>query len=180
MRHTFVTLILAASVAAAAHATVLLPADLGELSRDARAIARGRVVAVDAQWTPDRRTIETVVTLEAETYLKGSLGDTVQFRVPGGSLGRYRNIVVGAPQFAVGQRVIVFLGARGPTVPFVLGLSQGVFRITRTADGQLLVSPPAVLPAVEGPVVRGSLGRRPAPLDAFENEVRLLATGAVR
>ena len=41
--------------ASAPHATVLLPADLGELSREARAIARGRVVAVDAQWTDDRR-----------------------------------------------------------------------------------------------------------------------------
>jgi hypothetical protein len=155
-----------------------MPADLGELSRDARAIARGRVVAVDAQWTDDRRTIETVVTLEAETYLKGSLGDTVQFRVPGGWLGRYRNIVVGAPQFAVGQRVIVFLGARGPSVPFVLGLSQGVFRVADAGDGQPMVWPPAVLPSARGPVVRGSLTRRVAPLAAFERDVRLLAAGA--
>jgi hypothetical protein len=93
-----------------------MPADLGELSRDAWAIARGRVVAVDAQWTDGRRTIETIVTLEPDAYLKGQPGSTVQFRVPGGSLGRFRNIVVGAPRFAVGQRVIVFLGARG-TVP---------------------------------------------------------------
>src|SRR5262245_33371455 len=103
-----------------ARATVLVPADLGELSRDARAIVRGRIVAVDAQWTAGRRTIETMVTLQTETYLKGQLGDTVQFRVPGGVLGRYRNVVVGAPEFFVGQRVIVFLGAQGPTIPYVL------------------------------------------------------------
>ena len=48
--------------------------------------------------------------LETEAYLKGSLGETVQFRVPGGSLGRFRNIVVGAPQFTIGQRVIRLSG----------------------------------------------------------------------
>src|SRR5690349_3547540 len=99
------TVIVIVGLCASARATVIVPADLGELSRDARAIARGRVVAVVPQWTDGRRTIETIVTLEAETYLKGQLGQTVQFRVPGGSLGRFHNIVVGAPLFAVGQRV---------------------------------------------------------------------------
>src|SRR6478735_10629820 len=91
-----------------AAATVLIPADLGELSRDAMAIARGRVIALDSQWTEDRGTIETVVTLEVESYLKGSLGPTLRFRVPGGELGRFRSIVVGAPDLAVDQRVVVF------------------------------------------------------------------------
>ena len=117
------------ALAIPARATVLIPADLGELSRDALAIARGRVAALDAQWTEDRGTIETIVTLEVESYLKGALGSTLRFRVPGGELGRFRSIVVGAPEFAVDQRVVVFLGARGPSVPHVLGLSQGVFRV---------------------------------------------------
>ena len=121
--------------AAQLRATVLVPADLGELARDARAIAVGRVVALDARWTADHRTIETIVTLEVAEYLKGSLGSAVEFRIPGGRVGRYRNIVEGAPQFSVDQQVIVFLGARGPSVPFVLGLSQGVFRIVPAATG---------------------------------------------
>ena len=158
-----------------ARATVLVPGDLGELAREARAIARGRIVAVDAQWTDGRRTIETLVTLEAETYLKGRLGDTVQFRVPGGTFGRFRSIVVGAPQFAVGQRVIIFLGARGPTVPYVLGFSQGVFRIAQTSDGEWMVTPPPILPTMQGPIVRGNRSLHPAPLAEFERDVRALA-----
>src|SRR3954471_12539903 len=126
-----------------ARATVLIPADLGELSRDALAIARGRVVALDSQWTEDHGTIETIVTLEVDSYLKGSLGSTLRFRVPGGELGRFRSVVVGAPEFAIDQRVVVFLGAHGPSVPHVLGLSQGVFRVARAADntGWLVTSP---------------------------------------
>jgi hypothetical protein len=169
------------SLAMPVRATVLIPADLGELSRDAVAIARGRVAALDARWTEDRGTIETIVTLEVESYLKGSLGSTLRFRVPGGELGRFRSIVVGAPEFAVDQRVVVFLGANGPTVPHVLGLNQGVFRLSRTADASgWLVSSPVVLPATAGTlrVVRGDPSRRAIALGDFEQTVRGLAGGA--
>ena len=165
-----------------ARATVLIPADLGELSRDAVAIARGRVAALDAQWTEDRGTIETIVTLEVESYLKGNLGSLLRFRVPGGELGRFRSVVVGAPAFAVDQRVVVFLGAHGPTVPHLLGMSQGVFRVTRAADDSgWLVRSPIVLPAAPGVsprIVRGDPSRRALALGDFESTVRVLAGGA--
>ncbi len=161
-------------------ATVLVPADLGELTRDARTIARGRVVSADGRWTDDHRGIETLVTLEVEAYLKGPLGGDVQFRVPGGRLGRYRRIFVGAPDFAVGDRVIVFLGVRGPSIPFVLGLSQGVFRVIDGIDRAApLVTPPGVWPAAATTaVVRGDLARRPVALADFERRVRTLAGSA--
>ena len=139
-------------------ATVLVPTDVAELSREAGAIVRGQVVATQSRWTADRRSIETLVTVEAEASLKGSLGSTVQFLVPGGTLGRYQNLVVGAPEFATGQRVVVFLGWTGPSYPYVLGLSQGVFRITPNASGTAWM-------------VRQTL------LAEFEQRVRLLAGG---
>jgi hypothetical protein len=178
MPRTSVVIALLMACAAGLRATVLIPADLGELARDARAIARGRVVAVDAQWTDDRRTIETIVTLDVEAYLKGSLGPEVRFSVPGGLLGRYRNIVVGAPQFAVGQHAIVFLGARGPSIPYIVGFSQGVYRIVTAGDGSPVVMPPPLMPSVAGPIVRGATSRQPAPLASFERDVRALAAGA--
>ncbi|HUR35691.1 MAG TPA: hypothetical protein VM032_17930 [Vicinamibacterales bacterium] len=175
MRNRLMTALALCLFTAPAGATVIVPADLSELARDATVIARGQVVAVDGQWTEDRRTIETIVTLEAETYLKGGSARTLQFRVPGGVLGRFRNIVVGAPQFAVGQRVVVFLGGSGPRVPHLLGLNQGVYRVGVTSSGDLQVSPPPIMPGVAGPIVRGTAARRPAALDPFEREVRLLA-----
>src|SRR3954471_18362772 len=181
MLKTFATLLLTCCLALPAGATVLIPADLGELSRDALAIARGRVAALDARWTEDRGTIETIVTLEVESYLKGSLGSTLRFRVPGGELGRLRSIVVGAPEFVVDQHVVVFLGANGPSVPHVLGLNQGVFRMSRStdSDGWIVTSPvlpPAATASVR--VVRGDPLRRAVALADFEQEVRALARGA--
>ena len=171
------SLLLLFAVVATASATVVISADLRELSRDATAIAHGTVVAVTGQWDANHRGVETIVTLETHEYLKGDLGATLHFRVPGGVLGRYRNIVVGAPQFEVGQQVIVFLGTRGPTVPFLLGLNQGVYRVSRAESGAAIVTPPPVQPGTVGPVVRGSAELKPAPLADFTRNVRALAVG---
>jgi hypothetical protein len=160
MRVLITTAILTALVSAGTRATVLVPADLGELTRGARTIARGRVVGVESRWLAGRRGIETIVTLAAESYLKGPLGPTVQFRVPGGQLGPFRNVVVGAPEFSEGQRVIVFLGGNGPRVPWVVGMNQGVFRLVEQRGGW---------------IVRGDPRIQPAPLAAFERDVRALA-----
>jgi hypothetical protein len=176
-----VLVVLFLSLVRPSDATVIVPADLGELSRDAIAIVRGRVTSVDSRYTEDRGTVETIVTLEAESYLKGALGQVLRFKVPGGELGRYRTIVVGAPEFSVDQRVIVFLGAHGPSVPYIIGFNQGVFRLARGVDNSgWIVTPPAMLPAAGASVaiVRGDPARRPLPLAAFEQRVRALAGGA--
>jgi hypothetical protein len=180
MKSLISALLLIVAFSATGRATMILPADLGELSRDARAIPRGRVIAVESRWTQNRRGIERIVTLEAETYLKGQLGATVQFRVPGGTLGRFRSVTVGAPDFVVGQRVIVFLGARGPSVPYVLGLSQGVYRLTSDSRLGWVVTPPPVLPPTTSParparIVRGDPSRIAPSLADFERRVRSLA-----
>src|SRR5262245_9527733 len=174
------SLSLAAALAANVRATVLVPADVGELSREAVAIVRGRVVALDARWTDDRRGIDTIVTLEVERYLKGSFGSTVQFRVPGGELGRFRSVFVGAPEFSVDQHVVIFLGARGPSVPYILGFSQGVYRVVPAADASgWMVTPPPMFPAAGTTrVVRGDASRKPVALADFEDRVRALAGGA--
>jgi hypothetical protein len=157
-------------------ATVLIPTDLAELSRDADLIARGRVIATEARWSGDWRTIETLVTLESEAYLKGAAGPVVQFRVPGGQIGRYRRIFVGAPVFLVGQRVLVFLGDRAVGPPYPLGLSQGVFRIA-AGSADWVITPTAMLPAERLPqtIGIGDTSLRQMRLEDFETYVRRLA-----
>jgi hypothetical protein len=155
-------------------ATVLIPADFPGLVTESRAIVRGRVVDVRAQTTGDRRSIETLVTLMAEEHLKGALAQTVTFKVPGGQIGRYRRVLVGAPAFERGDNVIVFLTGRGPSIPYLYGLSQGVFRIARGHDGRDVVTPPPLMARGVGAerIVRGDPARRPLPVDEFARKVR--------
>jgi hypothetical protein len=123
-----------------------------------------------------RRAVETFVTIEATEYLKGSLGERVTVKVPGGQLGRYRTVFVGAPEFSEGDEVVLFLKSNGPSFPFIIGLSQGLFRVTAApGSNERLVTPPALLAkagADAEPIVRGDVSRRAVPIAAFRDLVR--------
>jgi hypothetical protein len=168
---------------AAARATVLIPIEFRELVHVSSTIVRGRVVDARAQWVDGRRAIETFVTIEAAEYMKGSLGETLTVRVPGGQIGRYRTIFVGAPEFRQGDEVVLFLRAYNGAVSIV-GVSQGAFRIVADASGRRTVTTPVVMgtPGVEHePVVRGDATRRPLAIDAFRDLVkRIVADGAAQ
>ncbi len=176
---SFILLVLALFVATPAGATTYVPVDFSELVRGARVVVYGRVVDVRTVRTDDR--IETRVTLEAREYFKGDFGPAVTFVVPGGVLGRYRTILVGAPRFTPGDEVVLFLNSEGPALPWVSGLSQGVFRIQhRGANDEPVVTPPPVgVGVTTGPaaqrIVRGDPARQPLALSDFAAAVRTIA-----
>ena len=173
--------LLAVWPAPALRATVYVAASVRELAAEAGAVAHGRVVALESRWVDGRRGIETLVTLQVESYAKGDLGQSVTLRVPGGQLGPYRSVMLGAPTFVEGDEVVVFLASSGPAIPHLVGLAQGVFRVrTDRATGSRIVTPEIVrLPGAAtlepARVVRGDGTRRPAPLAAFLDEVRAMA-----
>src|SRR3954468_23781479 len=159
-------------------ATVLIPIEFRELVTVSSTIVRGRVVDVHAEWIDGRRSLETFVTVEAAEYYKGSLGETLTVRTPGGQLGRYRTIFVGAPEFRAGDEVILFL--RGNSrVPTIVGLSQGAYRVVADASGRRIVTSPVVMGKADGTqtIVRGDPARRPLAVDAFRDLVKRVAAG---
>jgi hypothetical protein len=163
-------------------ATLLVPGDLGEIARSAAAIVRGTVVDVRSGWADGRRRVETVVTLRVSESLKGDMRGLVSVKVPGGVIGRYRSVTVGAPTFEPGEEVVLFLGAQAPALPYLIGLGQGVFRVQRDArSGATLVTPPALLsdPVRTLRVTRGDPSRGPMTLPQFAGKVRAaLAAGS--
>jgi hypothetical protein len=154
-------------------AMVVVPAGFSEMVTASDLVVHGRVTAIRPQLVGDRRTIETVVTVAVVDALKGQSGETVYFRVPGGQVGRYRRIMPGAPEFAEGDEVVLFLRGHAPAIPFPFGLSQGVYRVVRGAGGSTLVTPPAIA-EVPGRVVRGDPSRRPIELSVFAQSVRAI------
>jgi hypothetical protein len=155
-------------------ATVVLPAEFSEVVTGSQIIVYGRVADVRPQWTDGRRRIETVVTVEAASFLRGTPTATVSFRVPGGQIGRLKSITVGVPEFTAGEEVVLFLRSQGPAMPQVFGMHQGVYRVKLDArTGDRLVSFP-LLGRTDEPqkVVRGAIERRPLPLPQFTQTVR--------
>jgi hypothetical protein len=169
------TAAVAAAVAMPARATVLVPADIAELSRGASSIVRGTVTLVRPEWADGRRRVETVVTLSVNQTLKGVFGRTVSFKIPGGEIGRYRSVMVGAPTFREGEEVILFLGGDAPALPHLLGLGQGVYRVQRDArTGEARVLSPSWFADADHavPIRRGTASPRGLSVDEFAAKVR--------
>src|SRR5688572_15298321 len=93
----------------ALRATVIVPIEFRELVATSPVIVHGLVTDVRSAFVDGRRSVETFVTIEAGEYLKGNLGQHVTFKVPGGEIGRYRTVFVGAPEFRTGDEVVLFL-----------------------------------------------------------------------
>jgi hypothetical protein len=162
-------------LAPALGATVLIPAEFREIVNGSDIIAHARVVDVRAEWAEGRRRIDSIVTVEVLSYFKGGAEQRVSFTVPGGQIGRYRSIMVGAPSFRTGEEAVLFLNAGDAAVPYVFGLNQGVFRIRQDrTSGRRIVLPPALLATGTTPEVvrRGSPERRPVSLEVFGAQLR--------
>jgi hypothetical protein len=159
--------------AAALRATTLLPAEFREIVASSQIIAYGRVLEAVPELSDDRKRIETIVTFEVGTYLKGGAGETLTFRVPGGQIGRYRSVLVGAPVFESGDEAVLFLTQREDRVPRLFGLNQGVFRVQREERSRRRMVLPPLLARGESPevVVRGATARQPMPLETFGAQV---------
>jgi hypothetical protein len=174
-RHVYVLSLVALAIvlcARAGGATTILPAEFGEMVAGSPLIVHGTVVAVRAQTTAGRRSIESLVTVDVIQPLKGPSTAQVVFRVPNGQIGRYRRMTVGAPEFRSGDEVVLFLDGRPPVVPMPFGLNQGVYRVNRSS-GRALVTP--VLTPGAGRVVRGDPARRPLTVADFARHVRAVA-----
>jgi hypothetical protein len=179
MRRVLAIALLAAAPAAL-RATVLVPIDFRELVTISSTIVHGRVVDARAEWVDGRRAIETFVTVEVQEYFKGGSGDTVVVRVPGGQMGRYRTIFVGAPEFQRGDEVVLFLRGNPAGGAFIVGLSQGAFRVVADRAGRRVVTSPVVMaksPDRTEAVVRGDPARRPLAIDSFRDVVKRLIAG---
>jgi hypothetical protein len=174
MRSSVLVLSVICLLATSVDATTVAPLSFEQLVSESSAVVYGRVSDVRSQWTADRRFIESVVSIEVIKGMKGGASETIAFTVPGGQVGRYRNIIPGAPMFAPGDLAVFFLTAHGARLPVTTGLTQGVYRVQRdAASGAMLVVPPIVETA--GKIIRGDVNRKPVSLAAFEGSVRKIA-----
>jgi hypothetical protein len=162
-----------------AFATIVAGLDLAQLVERADRVVHGRIIAVSAVRVEGRYT-DSIVTMAPAEVLKGSAGPEITFRVPGGEVGRFRTIVIGAPVLHVDDEVVVFLAGAPPYLPHLVGFSQGVLPVVRDDSGRaLLIVPPA--PETDGARAASASGAsRVMTLSAFVEDVRALVDGRRR
>ena len=177
MRRSQVVVLLVALAVMPTQAVTVAPLSFEELVRQSSSVIYARVTDVRGQWTDDRRRIDSLVTVTVIKGLKGTSAAELTLTVPGGQVGRYLNLLPGAPSFARGDLAVLFLTARGPRLPVTTGLTQGIYRVTRdVSSGAALVAPP-VVEAAGQQSVRGDSRRKPVPMATFEDAVRAVQDG---
>lgn len=167
--------LLLCALTTSARAITVAPLSFRQLVDESQLVVYGRVADVRGQWTDDRQGIDSLVRLDALHVIKGRAAEQVTFKTPGGEAGGRIHLLPGAPSFREGDLVLVFLGGGGPAYPTLVGLTQGVFRVTtHPTSGALMVVAPPIETAqhTPGPIIRGDARRRPVTLDTFGAEVR--------
>jgi hypothetical protein len=117
-----------------ASSTTIVVTSAIALARDADTIVVGTVVSIHARW--ERRRIVSDVDIRVERSVKGQAvaADVVRIRVPGGTVAGVAMRVLGAPQFATGERALLLLARRG-NANHLVGLADGKLTIRRGAGG---------------------------------------------
>ena len=138
-----ILVILFVAFSRAADATTVMPLTSKSSSTNRRRSFYGRVS--DVRSAVDRRSAlhrQRRVDRRHHEGLKGGRGETIAFTVPGGQVGRYLNVIPGAPIFAPGDLAVFFLTVAGPAAAGDHRTHAG--RLPRAAwrGGGLVVVPP--------------------------------------
>jgi hypothetical protein len=122
-----------------AQGTTLQQLSLGEMAQKATAIVRARVTgSVEVLRGTDVFTVyqfETLETLKAPNGIK-----PMDVAVPGGIAGGLRQVVAGAPVLRAGQDYVLFLWTSRSGLTQLMGMSQGLFTVERTAAGDVIAT----------------------------------------
>ena len=142
---TVILIVLLVNAQGVAVSAPLPPPTLTSLVTDADLIAAGTVADISVYPATDNSTIYTFVTLKELDVVDGAYaGPSLTLRLEGGELRqsffRKRGMrISGMPEFAAGDRVLVFIRNNTQAVcPLVAG-ELGVFRLKATEPGSLRV-----------------------------------------
>ena len=119
------------------NATTMKIITLDDLCRKSNEIIIARVTAKNSYWNEDKDRIYTDIYFKVEQNIKGRLKplDQITMKYYGGSLDGVTTLVVGAPQFTVGEKSLLFLAEKQSDKTqqnfyVISGFSQGKFNIT--------------------------------------------------
>lgn len=163
---TYLVVAAALAVAPAARAAQAVPVSVEDLALHSDLVVEGEVVDVRSAWSADGLRILTTAEIHPSAAWVGEARGRVKVVVPGGVVGDVGQRVDGAPSFAKGEAVVVFLRAAEAGAYRVTGLAQGKFRVEGAqarpdlSRVQLLAAPLRAGHRASGPMPVDELRRR--------------------
>jgi len=134
-----------AGLAPRAWATTLEQLTLDDMAQKSTAIVRARVIGSHAG---TRGTniytyfqLQVIETWKSSGQTTGQA--TTEVAVPGGVADGIRQSVTGAPELIAGQEYVLFLWTSRSGLTQVIGLSQGLFKLSEEGSGKAVAERPA-------------------------------------
>jgi hypothetical protein len=156
------------SLAAPAGATTLLQTTPQEAYSESSAVLAGTVASKESNWTDGGRNIVTTIVIKVDRAFKGNgIPKSITIVQPGGRMGDLVQRVHGYPNFAPGERALLFLNSSKLGSWSVNGMFQGKYGITRGKDGVDYISPPQPGAGTKIVPLANHGKRAPVPLDEF-------------
>ena len=124
---------LSLALAGTLFATTLEQLTLDDMARKSTAIVRARVTGSHAGARGTN--IFTYFQLQVLDTWKSSGAPAVEVAIPGGVADGIRQSVSGAPELKMGQEYVLFLWTSRSGLTQVIGLSQGLFKLSEESSG---------------------------------------------
>ena len=138
MQKLFVCVAWTAASLGAVHGATLQQLSLDDMIRQSTAIVRGKTQLTYSAYRGPL--IYTHYTLQVTETLKGTAAKPLELVVPGGVSNGLRQSLAGAPTLVNGQDYVLFLWTSKSGLTQLIGLSQGLFRVTSNSSGQPIVA----------------------------------------
>ncbi len=171
LRLAFLLLVLVVSFVPAATLELMT---LEEMVRHSTAIVRVR--AGDSRTVRSGALLYTVTQLEVLEQWKGTAVRQLEVSAPGGRLGQLSQQFGGVPRLQPGSSYVVMLWQGPSGRVYIIGLSQGLFKVRAEENGQLVISrnpsSELMLSPVSGQPVQAA--RLAMSLDHFRDRIRSL------
>ena len=140
MRAILLTLAILAATTTVSQATTLERLSMNDMTDKSHVVVRATVLSSGAEYT--NGSVTTHYHLSVSEVWKGAFSSQFDLFVPGGRAGGIRELVPGAPVLAPGSEYVVFLWIGPSGRPQIIGLSQGLFNVTKDAAGTMLLERP--------------------------------------
>lgn len=142
-----------AAFASCLYGTTLEKLTFDEMTAKSTQIVRGRVTLSNVR--QHGAIYYSHYTVQVTEQYKGPSATAIDVVLPGGTIGRSQQTFSGVPTFAANTEVVLFLWTSKTGLTHVIGLSQGIFQVSKNASGQTVYSRGAI---TEG-LVDGRTGR---------------------
>jgi len=110
MKRKFQNVLVLLATAGILSATTYAPTTLQQFAAGATNIVTAKVEQVNAAWDESHSKIYTYITVKIETQIKGdNLPQFITIRQLGGQVGEEALVIHSAPEFQVGEKVLLFL-----------------------------------------------------------------------